>query len=45
MTEDDVALDKWFARRWMGIVLFSFLAGVMVTLVVVLLVVLAHAAL
>lgn len=40
---DAYELDKWFARRWLGIVVGSFAAGVMFTLVVVLIVLLMHA--
>jgi hypothetical protein len=31
---DDIELDKWFARRWLGLVVFSFTAGVITTLFV-----------
>ena len=42
MIDDDI--NKWIARRWLGIVVASFFAGVMFTLVVVLIVLLMHAA-
>ena len=41
MTDDD--LIKWIARHWLGVVVASFAAGVMFTLVGVLIVLLMHA--
>ena len=41
---DAYELDKWFARRWLAIVVGSFAAGVMFTLVIVMIVMLMHAA-
>lgn len=37
-------LDKWLARRWLGIVAFSFMTGAMFTLVIVLIVMLMQKA-
>ena len=37
-------LNKWISRKWLGIVIAAFSAGVMFTLVVVLIVLLMHAA-
>lgn len=36
-------INRWIARRWLGIVVAAFAAGVMFTLVVVLIVLLMHA--
>ena len=39
---DPYELDKWFARRWLAIVVGSFASGVMITLVIVMIVLLMH---
>jgi hypothetical protein len=31
---DDIELDQWFAHRWLGLVVFSFTAGVLTALFV-----------
>ena len=41
---DAYEIDKWFARRWLAIVVGSFAAGVMFTLVIVMIVMLMRAA-
>ena len=40
----DTEINKWIARKWLGIVVGSFFAGVLFTLVLVLIVMLMHAA-
>ena len=42
MTPDEI--NRWIARRWLGIVIAAFSAGVMFTLVIVLIVLLMKAA-